>query len=135
MAKKNKNLTELSPKNNSLVGELAKNREFNNFDVSFQLYEEQYQEIKIKSLKKEHLEEFEKLILEILKCKNEKELGRINRGKTNPRVDCRIRSHHLKDEMIHLGKERSKFRLHGILHGMSFKIICIDPEHNIHKIK
>ena len=132
---KNKsNLIKPVQKHKANYGQFSQEKVFNNFDVSFQLYEERYQEIKIKDLKREQLKEFDKLILEILKCKNEAELGRINRGKTNPVSGCKIGNHRFKDEMIHLGKDKSKFRLHGILYGMSFKIICIDPDHKIHKI-
>lgn len=77
---------------------------------------------------------FNLLILEIIKRKNEEKLGRINRGKPCPKKNCSLARHELKEELIHLGKDATPFRLHGVSYGQSFKIICIDPNHQIHKM-
>jgi hypothetical protein len=110
------------------------NEKFNNYDVSFQLYEEKYQIVKLKDLKKEQLKDFNKLILEIIKCKNIEEFKRINRNKTYVKNSI-LKDHKLKERMIHLGKEHTKFRLHGVLYEQSFKIICIDPNHEVNRMK
>lgn len=116
-----------------LAEALAEPKKFENFDVSFQLYDETYQEVKLKDLNKSQLKALNSLILEIIKCKKEEELLRINRGKTCPKKGCSLASHELKDEIVHLGKDATPFRLHGILYGQSFKIICIDPNHQVNK--
>lgn len=130
MAKLRENMS----KTKILAEPLAEPKKFENFDVSFQLYNETYQEVKLKDLNKSQLKALNLLILEIIKCKNEEELGRINRGKTCPKKNCSLAGHELKDELIHLGKDATPFRLHGVLYGQSFKIICIDPNHQIHRM-
>lgn len=108
---------------------------FENYDVSFQLYQEDKQKKRIKELTKEDLKELDKLILKIIKCKKEDELKAINRGKTN-KGSCYLEFPNIDNsEIIHLGYDKSKFRLHGVFLGKSFKIICIDPNHEVHPHK
>ena len=108
---------------------------FENYDVSFQLYQEDKQKKRIKELTKEDLKELDKLILKIIKCKKEDELKAINRGKTN-KGSCYLEFPNIDNsEIIHLGHDKSKFRLHGVFLGKSFKIICIDPNHEVHPHK
>lgn len=104
-----------------------------NYDISFQLYEENYQQVKLKDLSTKQLKEFNNLILEVIKCKNYEEFSRINRGKTNPKKDTKLYGHQLKEKIIHIGKSGNPFRLHGLLYDTSFKILCIDPRHEVHK--
>ena len=104
-----------------------------NYGVCFQLYEENFQHTCLGKLKPQELKDFERLILEVIKCKNEAEFNRLHHGKNNPQKSSLLSSHELKDEIIHIGKSRTAFRLHGVLLGKVFKIISIDPKHQEHK--
>lgn len=132
--KDNKKLIE-KEKKNEIKKVVNTDSRFANYDVSFQLYQEDKQKRKIKDLTKEDLKEFDKLILKIIKCKKEDELKSINRGKTNKESCCLEYPCVDKNEIIHLGHDKSKFRLHGVFLGKSFKIICIDPKHEVHPLK
>ncbi|MBR8701657.1 hypothetical protein IX317_001669 [Fusobacterium sp. DD29] len=104
-----------------------------NYDISFQLYEENYQQVRLKDLSRSQLKDFNNLILEVIKCKTYEEFSRINRGKTNPDRNSKLYCHKFKEQIIHIGKSRNPFRLHGLLYDTSFKIICIDPKHEVNK--
>lgn len=104
-----------------------------NYDISFNCYEEKYQQVKLKDLTPEQLKNFNNLILEVIKCKTYEEFSRIYRGKTNPKKNTKLYEHELKEKIIHIGKGRNPFRLHGLLYDTSFKILCIDPKHEVHK--
>lgn len=130
-----KKLAELEIENKKKYTQLAEEYKFNNYDVSFQFYQERFQEVTLDKLKPQQLKEFNKLILEILKCKSEDEIKRLHRGKSNPSKDCKLSASKYKEEMIHLGKGHSKFRIHGILFGQIFKVVCIDPNHKVNKSK
>lgn len=132
--KSNKELTK-TEKINSVSKLVDNTSRFENYDVSFQLYQEDKQKKRIKELTKEDLKELDKLILKIIKCKKEEELKSINRGKTN-KGSCYLEFPDIdSSEIIHLGHDKSKFRLHGVFLGKSFKIICIDPNHEVHPHK
>lgn len=104
-----------------------------NYDISFQLYKENYQQVKLKDLSPKQLSDFNALILEVIKCKTYEEFSRINRGKTNPKKNTKLYGHEHKEKIIHIVKSRSSFRLHGLLYDTSFKILCIDPKHEVHE--
>ena len=61
-----------------------------NYDISFQLYKENYQQVKLKDLSPKQLSDFNALILEVIKCKTYEEFSRINRGKTNPKKNTKL---------------------------------------------
>lgn len=104
-----------------------------NYGVCFQFYQENYQHTPLGKMKIEELKAFEKLILEVIKCKNEQEFSRINKGKNKMSKTSKFYTFEHKDEVIHIGKEHTPFRLHGLLIGKTFKIISIDPKHLEHK--
>ena len=113
------------------------NQSLTNYDVSFQFYEKGNHKKKLKDLSKEDLKELEKLILKIVKSEKEEDLRDISRGKTNDKKSSKKNLEiygiaGIDDEIVHLGHTKSKFRLHGIFLGKSFKILCIDPDHKVH---
>ena len=112
---------------------------FENYDVSFQFYKIGNHKKKLKELKKEELKELDKLITHIVKCTKENELLSVHRGKTNnsksKKKKLSFKELELEDnEIVHLGYDKSKFRLHGVFLGKSFKVLCIDPEHKVHEV-
>lgn len=108
-----------------------------NYTVCFQLYEKKWQYTELSKLKKEQLQELEKLLLEVLKCTDENEFMRIHRGINKIHKKSKFKNHPLlaNNKLIHIGKDGTVFRLHGLLIGTVFKLISIDPEHQEHKIK
>ena len=107
-----------------------------NFSVCLQLYEKKWQYTELSKLKKEQLQEFEKLLLEVLKCTSEDQFMRIHRGINKINKNSKFKDHPLlkTNKLIHIGKERTVFRIHGLLIGAVFKLISIDPEHEEHKL-
>lgn len=104
-----------------------------NYGVCFQLYEKNFQHTILSKLKKEELKEFEKLIEEVVKCTKEDDFLRIYRGKNKKNKKGKLYNYEAHSELIHIGKARNTFRLHGVLIGKIFKIVSIDPKHQEHK--
>ena len=129
-----KPLVSVIKSSNSISRALIKTPEISNqnYGVCFQLYEERFQHITLKKLKPEELKSFNQLILEVIKCKTEAEFSQFNRGKNNCGKKSKLNSHLLKNELIHIGKARTTFRLHGVILDKIFKIISIDPKHEEH---
>lgn len=107
--------------------------------LSFKLYEEKYQKVKIEDLDQKYAKEFVNLIGLLHKEDPYVQKGKVslNRGKTKKGTlkDKNLKQHELIDEMVHLGKDRKAFRLHGVLNSNVFYLICIDPKHEVHKSK
>ena len=126
-------LTDFKIESEKNYTQLVEKYKFDNYDVSFQFYKEKFQEVTLDKLKPKQLKEFNGLMLEILKCRSFDEIKRLHRGKSNPSKNCKLSESKYKEEIIHLGKGHSKFRLHGILFGQIFKVVCIDPDHKVNK--
>lgn len=96
--------------------------------LSFKLYEEKWQVVKLKDLTQQDSKKFINIIDEIQRLDNP--LKALNRGKIG--VNNKLANHELIEEIIHLGKAGNSFRLHGVFKSNIFYLICIDPNHKIH---
>lgn len=111
----------------------AINNNKENYGICFQFYKSNFQHTTLGSLKPKELKAFEKLIEEVVKCTSEDEFSRIHRGKNKRKKKGKLYNYEAHKELIHIGKNGTSFRLHGILRGKIFKIVSIDPKHQEHK--
>ena len=104
--------------------------------LSFKLYEEKYQKVLIENLDQKQAKEFVNLVGLLHKQDITYQNGNmsINRGPLDKKTleDEGLKRHELIEEMIHLGKAKKAFRLHGVLKSNVFYLICIDPKHEVH---
>lgn len=95
--------------------------------VSFKFFEDKYQIVELSKLKSKDCKRLVKFIDKL--HKNDNYIESINRGKIGK--NNKLSNHELIEEIIHL-KVDNKFRIHGVLRGIVFYIISIDPNHKLH---
>ncbi len=104
--------------------------------LSFKLYEEKYQKVKMEDLNQKQAKQFVDLVGLLHKEDITYQNGKIslNRGPLKKDIlkDKKLKQHELVEDMIHLGKAKKPFRLHGVLKSNIFYLICIDPNHEVH---